>query len=268
MKIIVSHDVDHLYPRDHILRDLYFPKLWFRSIINFLRRKCKLEDVVYNLKLIFSDRLHHVYEVMELDKKYGVPSTFFWGMRSGLGMSYHSVEAKELMEYVSQNEFCIGVHGIEYSDLPKMKEEFDEFKKIIGHNPKGIRIHYVRYMDDTFMFEDQLGYMFDSTEFYKKEKGSIKAPYKVGNLWEFPLGLMDVYMPENLEEAVSFTIERINKFRARNIEYMTVLFHDNYFSGQSPFLKQWYEWFINYIANASDISVISFEDAIKELEGK
>ena len=42
MKIIVSHDVDHLYPSDYIFRDLIFPRLRVGSSIEILRCKINL----------------------------------------------------------------------------------------------------------------------------------------------------------------------------------------------------------------------------------
>lgn len=35
--------------------------------------------------------------------------------------------------------------------------------------------------------------MYDTSEF-NKEKLEIKAPYKVGDMWEFPLHIMDGYI--------------------------------------------------------------------------
>lgn len=39
MKIIVSHDVDHLYPSDHFLKDLILPKMWVRSFLHLCGEK-------------------------------------------------------------------------------------------------------------------------------------------------------------------------------------------------------------------------------------
>ena len=37
MKIIVSHDVDHLYGSDHY-KDLIYPKLWLRETLSLLKK--------------------------------------------------------------------------------------------------------------------------------------------------------------------------------------------------------------------------------------
>ena len=88
MKIIISHDVDHLYPSDHVFRDLIFPKLWLRSFIFFLQRKIGFKTFVYRLFSIFDKRLHRIPEIINFDKENGIPSTFFFGMDNILGMSY------------------------------------------------------------------------------------------------------------------------------------------------------------------------------------
>lgn len=267
MKIIMSHDVDHLYPRDHFFKDLYFPKLFVRTVIDFFRGKCPFSMILNSVKLIFAKRMHNIFEVVSLDLMYNVQSTFFWGVASGLGMSYSRNDVSPLIKYVKQNGLGIGVHGITFDDYDKMLDECLTFYHITGEYPKGIRMHYVRYNEDTFLFENKIGYMYDSSRFCKKTMGSVEKPYKVGDMWEFPLAIMDVYLPENLEKAKLFTLSRIQEYENNGIAYMTVLFHDNYFSAQSAFLKEWYMWFVEYVAESEKHTFVSFEQAIGEMKG-
>ena len=39
IKVIVSHDVDHLFAGDHWFRDLIYPKLWVRTTLQLVKRE-------------------------------------------------------------------------------------------------------------------------------------------------------------------------------------------------------------------------------------
>ena len=43
MKIIISHDVDHLDASDHLFRDLILEKLWVRSFLHLCQGRISLK---------------------------------------------------------------------------------------------------------------------------------------------------------------------------------------------------------------------------------
>lgn len=88
MKIIVSHDVDHLDSTDHLFRDLILEKMFIRSFIQFLKKEISLKTCMYRMTMVFHKRMNRIEEVMEYDKKNKIPSVFFFGMDNVLGMSY------------------------------------------------------------------------------------------------------------------------------------------------------------------------------------
>jgi hypothetical protein len=122
VKIIVSHDVDHLFWSEHLFRDLYIKT--FAARINFWSDK----------------RINRLDELMAYERSMNIPATYFFVMRRGLGVAYHVSKAKPVIEKVSVNGFNVGVHGMAYNDLKTMREEFDEFKKISGLDKFGVRI--------------------------------------------------------------------------------------------------------------------------------
>lgn len=266
MKIIISHDVDHIYSKDHIFRDMIFPKLWVRSFIHFLQGKISFKTLWFRWTSIFEKNLNRINAVMEKDKQYGVPSVFFFGMRQGIGMSYKKEEAYDVIKNVEGNGFDVGVHGVAYEQYNQIEEEYADFKNIVQKSDFGIRTHYVRFDESTFDKMSRVGYLFDSSEFNKHEL-EIKAPYKVNDMWEFPLHIMDGYIipPGNLEKAMNDTIHAIEKARKMSMPYCTILYHDYQYNEKTyPVEKAWYDWLLDYLKKEG-YEFISYREAIKEL---
>ena len=266
MKVIISHDVDHLFGKDHWFRDLSYPKLWVRSVLWALSGKISWKECRLRMKSCFQKRRNRIAEVMAFDRAHGVPSAFFFGMAQALGMSYRPEEARESILEVCDGGFSAGVHGVSYDDSEGMRKEYDSFVRTAGFKPCGIRTHYVRSDEKTFEREAEIGYIFDSSEFDKKEGGTIKAPYRIGNMWEFPLTVMDAYLPLDFETARQKTLEKLKACRAAGLRYVTVLFHDYQFDDAYTARRDWYVWLVETIEQSGEDSFISYEDAIKELE--
>ncbi len=266
MKIIISHDVDHLYTKEHWLRDLYFPKLWVRSVIGVIKKQINFKQCMLRIKSCFRKEMNHIDELTEYDSRYSVDSTFFFGMNQGLGMSYRPEEAREKIELVKSRGLDIGVHGICFDQEEGISREFDTFKQVTGVIPEGIRMHYVRYDEGTFSKEAKVGYKFDSTEFDKKKRGTIKKAYKVNGMWEFPLTIMDVYLPYSFSDAKRETKEILNDCKSKGLNYVTILFHDNHYDDAYLELKRWYNWLVQYVSDSNELEFISFAHAVEELE--
>ena len=266
MKVIISHDVDHLYGRDHWFRDLIYPKLWVRSLLSAFSGKISWKECGLRIRSCFQRERNRILEVMDFDEAHGVPSTFFFGMNQALGMSYRPEEAREMIRKVHERGFAAGVHGVVYNDSEGIRKEYDSFVRTAGFEPAGIRMHYVRTEEGTFEKEAAAGYVFDSSEFDKEKCGTVKAPYRVGKMWEFPLALMDVYLTEDREAAREETVRRLAECRKAGLSYVTVLFHDPHFDEAYRAYRDWYVWFIESIAASAQDSFVSFEDAVRELE--
>ena len=102
MKVIVSHDVDHLFGRDHWFRDLIYPKLWVRSLLQSLKGEISWRECWLRSASCFQRDWHRIPLVMEFDRQHGVPATYFFGMNQGLGMSYYPSEAREVIRLVHE----------------------------------------------------------------------------------------------------------------------------------------------------------------------
>ena len=264
MKVIISHDVDHLFRDDHY-RDLIYPKLWVRSSLELIKRKYSVREWFYRMLTPFSEERHHIPDTIAFDRKNGIESTFFFGMANGLGMSYSLERAKVVIHYVLEQGFDVGVHGIAYNDEDKIKEEYERMKNILGRENFGIRTHYVRFDGTTFPLFNQSGYLFDTSEFNKTKGCCFKPPYKIGDMWEFPLVIMDGYLPLKLDKKKLSTIELIKEAEKQDLPYLTILFHDYQFCKGYATEREWYKWLIGWL-KANDYQFISYKDAIVELE--
>lgn len=265
MKIIISHDVDHLTAREH-LKDMIIPKYVIRAKIELFTGKISLKEFFCRMNEIFDNKWQNIDEVMEFDKKHKVPSTFFFGVNNGLGLSYSVKQVEPWIKRVFENGFEAGVHGIAFNDIEMMKLEFEKFRSISNRNDFGIRMHYLRNDEMTLNLIGDSGYDFDST-IYK-----LEDPYKIGDLWEFPLHIMEGYIIEdgkswqsiNLEQAKKNTLDRIKKVEDRNLKYLNILFHDRYFTDSYKTWKDWYIWIIEYLKKKG-YGFVNFRQAIQEL---
>lgn len=267
MKIIISHDVDHLYTSDHYFKDLIVEKFLVRSLLNFFKRKINLHTLLHRIGIIFTNRMNNLDALMEFDMAHRIPSTFFFGMNHGLGMSYSKKRAVPFIRNVKAHGFDVGVHGIEYRSEEGIRAEHDNFKRIIESNSFGIRNHYVRFDDETFSKMDKTGYLFDSTQFNKKTVEYVN-PYKVGNMWEFPLHVMDAYVCKagDYRKDLKGTYKMIEEAEKKGISYFTVLFHDDEFN--YDIYPEEYEWYVNLIRyfEKRGYEFVSYRDAVEELE--
>lgn len=267
MKIIISHDVDHLQSSDHIFRDLIIEKFWIRAFLHLTQRKISGRTFVNRIKYPFLKRYERIQEVMETDRANGIPSVFFFGVERGLGMSYGKRKVKRYISQVDKAGFDIGIHGIAYEEFEQMKKEHDAFEEIAGISSFGIRMHYVRYVPDTFKKLADIGYIYDTTEFDKSGK-KFRKPYKVGNMWEFPLYIMDGYILKNksLDQGIIATQRAIKQAEKEGVPYCTILFHDYLYNKACfPMEYNWYKWLIKYLTQ-NHYEFISYNNAIKELE--
>ena len=128
-------------------------------------------------------------------------------------------------------------------------------------------MHYLRNNDNTVEYLNNAGYIFDSTLF------KFQNPYKVGNLWEFPLHIMDVYLfhrnsrwqNQDLEQVKDETKRKIEEAYKKDISYFTILFYNRSFNNSFNSWKKWYIWVFEYLKN-NGFEFINYKEAIRELE--
>jgi len=268
MKAIISHDIDLLKSWEH-KKDLIIPKFIVRSCIELAAGSISSSEYLLRFRELVRNKLHNLEELMEFNKVEGVPSTFFVGVNNGLGLSYSLAEAKYWTRRIMDKGFDVGVHGIEFNDFTAIEVEYETFRQISGSSGFGVRMHYLRNSENTVRFLSQAGYLFDSSLYI------TRGPFLVGGLWEFPLHIMDSHLFERnshwqnqtFQQAKDRTKERIEEISNRGIEYLTVLFHDRYFSKSFKSRKDWYIWIIDYLQNKG-LELTTYKAAIQDLDAK
>ena len=263
MKIIISHDVDHLTLREHFFKDLIIPKHFIRSYIEYATSRISFKELLYRHYDFFTNKWNRVEEISKYNNSKDIKCTFFFGVENGLGLSYNYLKTEPLIQFVIKNGHEVGIHGISYDNYDKMLHEFQKFKNISGLNKFGIRMHYLRKNTQTLDYLNDLGYLYDST-YTNFESTSLHK-----NLIEFPVHLMEGWVlmdnkklhVRDMNLAKNKTIEIINKAIDLNVDYFSLLFHDFYFSNRFEKSKEWYIWVIDYL-KSQNFEFITYSEAI------
>lgn len=266
MKIIISHDVDHLYVGDHVM-DSIIPKAIARATIEMIIGITSFSTWRKRLVSFFRKKWNRIDDLMLFDREQEVPATFFFGMNTGLGLNYSVEDAIPFILEAKARHFDVGVHGISFDDERRIQNEFDSLAAIVRSESFGVRMHYLRMNEKTKDMLSATGYLFDSSDY------GLCPPSKIGTMWEFPVCLMDTYLFQNgrqwqnvtLAEAKRATLEMMVAAMRSELPYFSVLFHDCYFDDVFPGLKSWYVWLVRY-ARSNGIEMISFRDAVVEME--
>ncbi len=265
MKIIVSHDIDHLYWNEHYLKDLYFPGTIYRNSKGLL--KGKISWTLYKKRLKCWGRIHKIPELIEFYKKVNSKANFFFGMDNALHLSYKYKKAKPWIDKLIKNGHKVGVHGIAYNNAKQIETEYKRFKNISNIKIFGIRTHYLRLNDRSHKMFDNQGYLYDSSI------NSIMKPFRVNRMWEIPISIMDASLVENaqLNQDLSIwkqnTLKHIEKAKEKKLPYFVINFHDVYFSDEFPIIREWFVWVVNLLRDENH-QFITFEEAVNELNNK
>ncbi len=266
MKVIISHDVDHITFWEHN-RDLIIPKYIVQGFIELSLGRISVFEIVGRIKKIFQNKRHKLEELMRFNKENSIPSDFFVGVSNGKGLSYTIEDAELWIKKILLEGFDVGVHGISYARHNEIKNEYDTFKCLTNLKKFGIRMHYLRHNTNTLEFLNNVNYSFDCSIF------EMKNPFKVGNMWEFPLHIMDCYIicknskwqNQNLKQSKETTKRIMEEADEAGIKYLSILFHDRFFCDSFKTWKEWYIWLIGYLKE-NKFKFISYKEAINELE--
>lgn len=256
LKIIISHDVDHLHGTEH-WRDHYWPGVWWRSSKSLFR--CKINSNTWLNRCWPFQRLERVREVTAIDMAHGAIPSFFFGVRNGLRLSYRCDSLKPYFEFLANRDIPFYIHGMAYDDISHMRDEYESFKQLSGSYSKGIRNHYLRRSELTIEHMSEIGYTFDSTKY------ELSEPQRIGRLWEIPISLMDVSMgiDSSLQYKKQYSLRKVKQAQEASVPYFVLNVHDNYIARTYPSMREWYEWFLGQLAR--DFEFTSFNSAMSEL---
>jgi len=265
MKVIISHDIDHMTVWEHT-KDLILPKYVMRNHLELFKGTISFKEYVMRWADFGKNKWQRIQEIMDFNQSQGIRSNFFIGVNNGVGLNYSLKHVKKWVPRIKKQGFEVGVHGIEYDMIEKVRAEFDTFSEISKTTDFGIRMHYLRQNEHTFEYMEKSGYRFDASE------SGFKNPYKIGKMWEFPLQIMEGWVfyqgkrhqSVNLEQAKEITLKEIEKAKSLNLEYLNILFHDRYYHPSFTTWKNWYEWLIVHLKKEG-LEFVTYGQAIEEL---
>lgn len=268
MKAILSHDVDHITVQEHFLDGILLKHI-IRSKIELFTGKISLNEFGFRIRELFTNKWNYVDEIMALHRSLNIQSTFFVGVNNALGLSYSKVIAQNMIQHIQSQGFETGVHGISFDNQPGIDQEHKLFEQFSGKKNFGMRMHYLRKNAQTLDMLSQAGYTFDSTD------TGFKNPYKIGQMWEFPVQIMDTwelcgdsrFQQHNLKDAQVSTKKIIKEAQQHHLDFITIIFHDRYFNQGFSTWKQWYLWLLEYLKQ-ENIEIINFESALKQVNNE
>lgn len=257
MKIIVSHDVDHLYLSEH-WRDTFVPGLLRRTISGMVKGQISLREAF----LRFSWQLNRLNELHEFNLSKQVPATYFFGMRRGLNLSYHWSTAQRFITQLKKDGAEVGLHGMAFDNLKELVEEKRRIELLLDRPVIGVRNHYLRRCERTFTNMATAGFVYDST------LHEICPPTKIGEMWEIPIAVMDVQLfketKPNIANCLSHSWRLLEDAERAALPYFVINFHDLYFSGGWPIHKAWYIQFVGDLIECG-YQFTTFQKAVDEL---
>ncbi len=263
MKIILTHDIDHLYWKDHYFKDLYTPKYLYRHTKAWLTSQITFKT--YKKRLKIHGQMHRIPELLNFHDQHKTKGCFFFGMDNALGLSYQPEDARPWIQEVLKRGHDAGVHGIAYADKKRIQKEYDLFKKLSGLDSFGIRTHYLRMNGYTLEMFSEQRYLFESSI------QGILFPFRIGNMLEIPMSLMDSSLVSNseanqiLEVWKDSTRRRLDKAQSLSIPYFVVNYHDIYFNASIfPVAYEWYHWLMEEFGYRK-LQFTTFRTAVEEM---
>jgi len=191
-------------------------------------------------------------EIIELEKRYGARSTFYFLAvdRDSEDHAYDIADLSGELASILDSGFEIGLHGSQkaHADLASMSEERRRLEAALGRKVSGYRNHYLRFRTPlTWRLLEQAGFSYDTTLGYADCVGFRNGmchpfrPYDLEaggqtNIVELPLVIMDQtlfgdYMRLDPAGAWELTKGLIDKVEQCN-GIMTVLWHNYLMHGE------------------------------------
>jgi peptidoglycan/xylan/chitin deacetylase (PgdA/CDA1 family) len=202
--------------------------------------------------------------IIEIEKKMGVKSTFFFLNEQGKASLFaprewelyfgrydiKDPEIIKIMKRLDAEGWEIGIHGSynSYRDLKMLEEEKNVLEELIGKKVQGISQHYCNLENPkTWEYHEQLGLAYDSTIGFVGEIGfryGTCFPFHPFNaaegrtlsLWEFPLTIMDNACSSDKRDAFEECIKVLNIVEKYNgvllLRWHQKVFNEHEFPGR------------------------------------
>lgn len=277
--LCLTHDVDRVKKTFQYIT---------HTVINFKKGKIGLVFLQLSSLLRRGNPYWNFERIMELERKLGVKSTFFFLNEPGKARLFSFNDWKlywgryditddkiiDVIKKLDREGWEIGVHGSynSYNDLKRLKEEKNVLEEILGKKVHGISQHYCNFEGSkTWEYQEKVGLTYDSTMGFVGEIGfrwGTCHPFHPSNhtedrafsLWELPITIMDNACSygkrENWRE-ISDILNRVEKCNGvLLLRWHQRVFNEHEFPGGSSLYEKIIETCKEknvWITNANDI---------------
>lgn len=236
--VCLTHDVDRVTKSYHYIT---------HDLIN-LR--------LTNIKTIFlKEQPYWCFdEIMKIEDKYGVRSTFFF-LQESMPFKFYSPKnwkislgkykffdpnISTIIKRLDSNGWEIGLHGSynSYNDLELLKKEKNSLENVLGKSVIGIRQHYLNLdIPYTWKLQKKAGFLYDSSFGVKNNVGFPKGKYfpfidSESGMLIIPLTVMDGYLfkiSNSIDHAWKICLRIIDEAE-KNRAVLTILWHQRVFN--------------------------------------
>jgi hypothetical protein len=255
--VFLSHDVDWRRqgpPKEHQIerKDRFDPA--YQSLAG-------TENLYYNLP-----------EIMEIEEKFGIRSTFFFRTKYENG---DFTDYKDDIRSLTNGGWEIGLHcdPTSVQDIEKIKKEKTTLEQIAKTTILGNRVHYLKFDTNLPAKLKKLGFEYDSSTRKTKDKidQSEMGHTCLDGIIEFPVTIMDAYLFTHMgitEENILPTFETTLSYgRKLNQEFnvITVLWHDNVLKMKGG---RMYGKIIEFLSSQNDVKICCGIDLAKIIKQK
>lgn len=148
--------------------------------------------------------------MIEQEKRLGIRSSFYFLKKEHRNLDsrymFSDLKIRKLIKTLIMDGFEVGLHGTIHSAKHEssMFKQVQELTKAMGHKPRGIRQHYLRFFHPyTFRLQVKAGLKYDTTLAFAEHEGYRNGycyPFKpydferdeMLDIWEIPLTMMEV----------------------------------------------------------------------------
>jgi len=181
--VCLSHDVDRVTKT-------------FQFLTHFLRslKNRRLKSAIYQVRSLIEKDHYWMFEnVMEIEEKLGVRSTFFflnesypfrpWQLSSWrLALGYYDLfnpRVQMVIKDLDRQGWEIGLHGsyLSFQDVNLLKKEKTELESIVGHPVEGVRQHYLNLDQGSWARQAEAGFLYDASFGFTDEIGFKEERY-------------------------------------------------------------------------------------------
>ncbi|MDI9620010.1 MAG: hypothetical protein QFX33_04285 [Candidatus Nezhaarchaeota archaeon] len=215
--VFLSHDVD-----------------WSRrgpGLEHVLARRDRFDNCV--VRRVLEEEFNpyfNVPEVMDVEERFGVASTFFFRPTYDDGLDVSCYE--DVIRDLASGGWEVGLHINDASSAESIAEEKMAVEGVLGSRVVGCRAHYLRVREESYRMFREAGLKYDSSiKSFKDRIDVADMGFRlIHGIPTFPVTIMDAYLftymhvPE--EEVVRVVEEAIDLALRRGERIVTILWHD------------------------------------------